>query len=82
MGQEKEVHVFRYRLGGYYACPLQPPGGTPPTTPHSREADALGGTTPLTLDMYTAQLHLKKDEYVKRLARGCPPTTPHYRADA
>ena len=74
MGQEKEVHVFKYQMGKQSS----PPGGhaeQPPTTPHSREADALGGT-PLTLDMYTTQLHLKKDEYVKRLARGCPPTTP------
>ena len=48
MGQEKEVHVFRYRLGGIPlgGNPPQPPGGTPPTTPHSREADALSGTNP------------------------------------
>ena len=86
MGQKKEVHVFRYRLGG-----------APPTTPHSREADAIevlisereesipsnlapmGCASPLTLDMYTAQLHLKKNEYVKRMVSG---VAPPKRADA
>jgi SNF2 family DNA or RNA helicase len=113
MGQKKEVHVFRYRLGGMPPTTphsreadalggASPPGGqaaapqattphsreadalsgaSPPggqaaapqaTTPHSREADALGGS-PLTLDMYTAQLHLKKNEYVKRMVSGVAP---------
>ena len=33
----------------------------------------MGGASPLTLDMYTAQLHLKKNEYVKRMVSGVLP---------
>ena len=64
MGQQKEVHVFRYILG---AMPPHPPFGEvrPETLP---PVGGLGGAPPQTMDEFTTQLHTKKRELVDRMA--------------
>jgi SNF2 family DNA or RNA helicase len=58
MGQQKEVHVFRYILGA------MPPG--PPLGVDAEQIDLVG--PPQTIDEFTTQLHVKKRELVDRMA--------------
>jgi SNF2 family DNA or RNA helicase len=79
MGQKKEVHVFRYR--GIF--PPDPPIADAIEVLISEREESIpsnlapmggsGGASPLTLDMYTAQLHIKKDKFVKRMVSGVAP---------
>jgi SNF2 family DNA or RNA helicase len=71
IGQKKPVHVFRFLMGG---APPDPPidetdilgsiitsetGGHPP---------GVQGAEPLTLDMFSSQLHTKKREFVNKMS--------------
>ena len=67
IGQKKPVHVFRFIMGG-----------VPPLAPHADEADIIGsiitpetggpgGFPPLTMDMFSTQLHAKKREFVNKM---------------
>jgi SNF2 family DNA or RNA helicase len=62
MGQQKEVHVFRYILGV---------GGNPPGPPFGVDRPEIGGQAeqprPQTIDEFTTQLHTKKRELVDRM---------------
>jgi SNF2 family DNA or RNA helicase len=77
MGQQKEVHVFRYILG-VGGNPPGPPFGVdaPETLPPVYERNpadpftpvgGLGGAPPQTMDEFTTQLHIKKREMVDRM---------------
>jgi SNF2 family DNA or RNA helicase len=59
MGQQKEVHVFRYLLGGTPPHPPSISGGLP--------------SQPLTMDTFATQLHMKKQEFVNRMAAASAP---------
>ncbi len=67
IGQKKPVHVFRFLMGG------SPPG--PPLDEVDAEInDTLkttdggpGGFPPLTLDIFSSQLHTKKREFVNKM---------------
>jgi len=55
IGQKKEVHVFRYIMGGN--PPHPPVAGNSPLE-----------SVPLTIDLYASQLHVKKQMFVERMA--------------
>ena len=59
MGQKKEVHVFRFLLGGN---PPHPPSGVSDSDLANEVA------SPLTMDMFATRLHEKKHEFVSRMA--------------
>jgi hypothetical protein len=77
IGQQKEVHVFRYIMGGN---PPGPPSGEdlpeelggqvepPLTLGEDLPASGVQGGSPLTMDMFSTQLHIKKREFVARMA--------------
>lgn len=71
MGQQKEVHVFRYILG---AIPPHPPVGIDVEQIDLVGPPEIGGMGhaeqphPQTMDEFTSQLHTKKRELVDRMA--------------
>jgi hypothetical protein len=69
MGQQKEVHVFRYIMVG--------------KPPNYREGMSyLSEASPRTMDMFSSALHEKKREFVKRMAVASASTAEASTAEA
>jgi hypothetical protein len=74
IGQKKPVHVFRYIMGG---TPPTPPHAdeadiigsiiTPETGGVGGNPPRVQGAEPLTMDMFSTQLHAKKREFVNKM---------------
>ncbi len=73
IGQQKPVHVFRFLMGG---MPPTPPnagiigGISSPFTggPGGLNPHGVQGALPLTMDMFSSQLHAKKQALVEKMA--------------
>jgi SNF2 family DNA or RNA helicase len=71
MGQQKEVHVFRYILGA-----VSPPLPLPSEEVRPETLPPVGEPPPQTMDEFTAQLHGKKRLLVERMATAAQLSLP------
>ena len=81
MGQKKEVHVFRFLMGGAPPGPPDPPSGQTLTQSGVSDVQTLTQSganevaSPLTMDMFATRLHEKKQEFVSRMAGSAESST-------
>ena len=68
IGQQKEVQVFRYLLGGHPPAPPITGEFVSTTSASAQPSMGVQGGHPLTMDMYSTKLHIKKQEFITRLA--------------